>query len=75
MQKAQKKKKKRLEWEGPRIFFIGTKISFDLLRGQVFMLINENKKNFANPSNRLKDMTKNVMYAALEMVTKTTPFC
>ena len=62
-------------WEGPRIFFIAKKISFDLLRSRFLMLINENKKNFANPSKRSKDMTKNVMYAALEMVTKSTPFC
>ena len=39
------------------------------------MLTYENKTNFANPSKRLKDMTKNVMHAALEMVTETMPFC
>ena len=64
-----------LRWEGPRNFFLATKTSFDLFRSQVLMLINENKKNFANPSKRSKDMTKNVMYTALEMVTKKAQFC
>ena len=38
------------------------------------MLLNENKKNFADLSKRSKDMTKNVMYTALEMVTKKVQF-
>ena len=36
--------------------------------------MNKNKKNFANPFRRLKDMIKNVMHIALETVTKTMPF-
>ena len=39
------------------------------------MLLNESKKNFADLSKRSKDMTKNVMYTALEMVTKKAQFC
>ena len=64
-----------MKWEGPRIFFTIVKITFDLLRHRVLMLLNENKKNFADLSKRSKDMTKNVMYTALEMVTKKAQFC
>ena len=59
----------------PTDFFLSEENLLLSSQKSILMLTYENKKNFANPSKRLKDMTKNVMHAALEMVTKTTPFC